>query len=129
MRNFDIDRDTRKVMKGAGGFDAGMEYEAAISTDLDAFKSRGGKMLFYHGTADPIFSAFDTVDYVGQLKTRYADADGFARLFLVPGMNHCGGGTATDQFDLLAALDQWVEGTAAAPEAIRATARRAPDVP
>ncbi|MGJ5045391.1 MULTISPECIES: tannase/feruloyl esterase family alpha/beta hydrolase [unclassified Bradyrhizobium] len=130
VRNFDLDRDPRKVMKGAGGFDAGMEYEAATSTDLDAFKAKGGKMLFYHGTADPIFSALDTVDYVDQLKTKYgADADGFARLFLVPGMNHCGGGPATDQFDLLTALDRWVEGTAAAPEAIRATARRAPDVP
>ncbi|WP_315777637.1 MULTISPECIES: tannase/feruloyl esterase family alpha/beta hydrolase [unclassified Bradyrhizobium] len=53
----------------------------------------------------------------------------FAWLFLFAGMNHCGGGPATNQFHLLTALDQWVEGTAAAPEAIRATARRAADVP
>ncbi|MGY3451417.1 tannase/feruloyl esterase family alpha/beta hydrolase [Bradyrhizobium sp. USDA 4353] len=129
VRNFDIDRDVSKVMKGAGGFDAGMEYEAATSTDLDTFKGKGGKMLFYHGTADPIFSALDTVDYVDQLKKKYPDTDGFARLFLVPGMNHCGGGPATDQFDLLTALDNWVEGKAAAPETIRAAARAAPDVP
>jgi hypothetical protein len=117
-------------MKGAGGFDAGMEYEAATSTDLDIFKAKGGKMLFYHGASDPIFSALDTVDYIGQLRKKYgAETDGFARLFLVPGMNHCGGGPATDQFDMLSVLDKWVDGSGAAPESIRAQARRAPDVP
>ena len=126
---FDFDRDTAKVMKGAGGFEAGMEFEAATSTDVDRYKARGGKILFTHGVADPIFSALDTISYVGQLEARYgADARGFARLFLVPGMNHCAGGPATDQFDALAALDRWVE-TGEAPDVIMATARKTPDVP
>ncbi len=83
-----------------------------------------------HGGADPIFSALDTIDYVAQLTARYgADTNGFARLFLVPGMHHCGGGPATDQFDLLSALDKWVENTSAAPEMIPAQARPGPGVP
>jgi pimeloyl-ACP methyl ester carboxylesterase len=129
VQNFDFDRDPPKVMKTAGGFEAGIEFETALSADVDRFKARGGKILFTHGVADPIFSALDTIDYVEQLSQRYgADASGFARLFLVPGMTHCTGGPATDQFDALTALDAWVE-TGHAPEAILAKARRAPDVP
>ena len=126
---FDFDRDPPKVMKGAGGFEAGMEFEAAASTDLDKFKARGGKIIFTHGTADPIFSALDTIRYQEALNTKYgADAATFSRLFLIPGMNHCAGGPATDQFDAVAALDAWVEkGTA--PEVIAAKARKTPDVP
>lgn len=130
VRGFNLDAGAAKVMTGAQGFDAGMEYEAAVSTDLDAFTRKGGKMLFYHGTADPIFSALDTIDYIDQLKVRYGEqADTFARLFLVPGMNHCGGGPSTDQFDLLSALDRWVETGSAAPAQVRAEARRAAGVP
>ena len=126
---FDFDADTPKVFKGANGFEAGMEFEAATSLDLDKFKARGGKMIFTHGVADPIFSAYDTIDYVEKLGAKYgADAAGFARLFLVPGMNHCAGGPATDQFDALSALDAWVErGTA--PDVILAKAAKRPDVP
>jgi feruloyl esterase len=126
---YDFDRDPPKVMKGAAGFEAGMEFEAATSTDLDKFKARGGKIIFTHGMADPIFSANDTMRYVDQLTQRYgAEARGFARLFLVPGMAHCAGGPATDQFDVVSALDAWVE-RGAAPDRIVATARQTPDVP
>jgi hypothetical protein len=81
-----------------------MEFEAAASTDLDKFKARGGKIIFTHGTADPIFSALDTIRYQEALDAKYADAASFSRLFLIPGMNHCGGGPATDAFDAVAAL-------------------------
>ena len=80
-------------------------------------------MLFYHGTADPIFSSLDTIRYIDELKARYGDSvPDFARLFLVPGMNHCTGGPATDQFDPLSALDKWVE-TGAAPDMLLAATR------
>jgi feruloyl esterase len=126
---FDFDRDPPKVFKGQNGFEAGMEFEAAASTDLDAFKAKGGKMIFVHGMADPIFSAFDTIRYFDGLHDRYgAQADGFSRLFLVPGMNHCGGGPTTDQFDAVSALDAWVE-KGEAPERLIGTARKSPDVP
>jgi Tannase and feruloyl esterase len=127
--NFDFDRDAPRVLKGADGFESGMEFEAATKVDLDAFKARGGKILFTHGVADPIFSAIDTAAYYGQLMGRYETATpSFARLFLVPGMNHCAGGPATDAFDALAALDVWVE-TGKAPDKLIATARNTPDVP
>ena len=125
---FDFDRDTAKVMKGGGGFEAGMEFEAAASTNLDAFRARGGRMIFVHGMADPIFSARDTIHYLEALKARYADADAFSRLFLVPGMNHCAGGPATDQYDAVSALDAWIE-KGEAPAKLIGAARKSPDVP
>lgn len=96
---FDFDRDPPKVFKGENGFEAGMEFEAATSTDLDAFKAKGGKIIFLHGTADPIFSPLDTIRYQEALQLRYgSDTGNFSRVFLVPGMNHCAGGPATDEF-------------------------------
>jgi pimeloyl-ACP methyl ester carboxylesterase len=126
---FDFDRDPPKVFKSSDGFEAGMEFEAATSTNLDAFKAKGGKIIFVHGIADPIFSALDTIRYQEALHSRYgSEAGNFSRLFLVPGMNHCVGGPATDEFDALSALDAWVEqGTA--PEMILAKARNTSDVP
>ncbi len=127
--SYDFDRDSQKVLKSADGFEAGMEAAAATSTNLDAYKARGGKILFHHGVADPIFSALDTIAYVEQLGQKYGpEADSFARLFLVPGMAHCSGGPATDQFDGLSALEAWVE-KGIAPASIAATAPNAREVP
>lgn len=126
---FDFDRDAPRVLKGGGGFESGMAFEAATKIDLDAFKAHRGKIIFTHGVADPIFSAIDTVAYLDQLIARYgALTPTFARLFLVPGMNHCAGGPATDAFDALTALDIWVE-TNKAPDQLIATARKTADVP
>ena len=69
---------------------------------------------------DPIFSANDTMAYVDALAKRYGTASDFTRLYLVPGMNHCAGGPATDQFDALTALEKWVE-QGQAPQSILAT--------
>lgn len=82
---------------------------------------RGGKLIAFHGVSDPIFSAEDTrawVERVGQV----SGASEAVRYFPVPGMNHCSGGPATDQFDLLAPLVKWVE-EGLAPQAVLATAR------
>ena len=119
---YDLDRDPPKVEKPADGFPPGRQFETATSADLDLFRGRGGKILFHHGTADPIFSALDTVAYLDDLGVRYgADTGDFARLFLVPGMNHCGGGPTTDNFDALAALETWVD-TGEAPQSMVARA-------
>jgi hypothetical protein len=89
-----------------------------VSTDVSAFRSRGGKMLIVHGISDPIFSANDSIDYYEKLVAAnggLASAKDFARLYLVPGMNHCSnsGGPATDLYDALTPLMNWVEnGTA-----------------
>lgn len=94
----------------------------ATSTDLSAFKARGGKLIVYHGNSDPVFSSKDTIGYYKKLAAaNNSDASAFARLFLVPGMTHCSGGVATDSFDMLTAIQNWVEkGTA--PDAVVAKA-------
>lgn len=96
-------------------------------TELTTLKARG-KLIVVHGTADPVFSANDTIAWYDALGAADASAAGYARLFLVPGMNHCGGGPATDRFDMLTALENWVEkGTA--PTSVRAAVNPAdPDV-
>lgn len=84
----------------------------AIDPDLSAFKQRGGKLLLYHGWSDPSISPEYTRRYyeavMDKLGGRAAAAQ-FARLFLLPGVGHCRGGTGADQFDALHPLVDWVE--------------------
>lgn len=99
-------------------------YDTYRDDKLEAFRQRGGKMLFIHGMSDPIFSARDTIDYYERLAARnggMAATQGFARTFLVPGMNHCSGGPATDSFDSIQAMVDWVE-KGQAPDTIAARA-------
>lgn len=93
--------------------------------NLTPLRERGAKMVLYHGVSDAIFSAEDTRQWMDRLnRAQGGKADDMARYFMVPGMNHCSGGTATDQFDLLTSLVQWVEqGTK--PQALLAQARGA----
>lgn len=101
---------------------SGIQVMNADSSDIAEFKNRGGKIIFYHGMADGAFSANDTVSYFQQLRTRFGkDAEKFSRLYLIPGMAHCSGGPATDQFDALSALIAWVE-EGKAPDALSAKA-------
>lgn len=97
--------------------------------NLNTFSSHGGKLIFYHGLSDPWFSAKDTIGYY----ERMAAANGgearvrdWSRLFLSPGMGHCGGGSAAlDTFDILSASVAWVE-QGQAPESVTATGRAFP---
>jgi feruloyl esterase len=77
----------------------------------------------WHGWADPALTADGTVQYyedvVRTLGNRES-VEGFFRLFLAPGMNHCGGGPGPNDFDALTALEQWVE-RGVAPDAIIAS--------
>ncbi len=92
---------------------------------LPALRERGAKLMVYHGTADPIFSSDDSVNWYQALRRDHGgDAADFARLYLVPGMNHCAGGPATEQFDMLASLVDWVE-KGIAPDRVIASARGA----
>ena len=92
-------------------------------SDLSALKTRGAKLILYHGTSDPIFSSdSSTAYYEGLRSTNDGDASNFARFFRVAGMNHCSGGPATDQFDMLTPMVNWVE-KGQPPDSVIATAR------
>jgi feruloyl esterase len=94
--------------------------------NLTSFVGHGGKQIFYHGEADPWFSANDTVRYfeqIGKANAAVREVDEYGRLYLVPGMAHCQGGERTpDSFDLLTPIVEWVEN-GAAPAAVTATGR------
>jgi feruloyl esterase len=92
-----------------------VQYMEATDTALTKFTAHHGKIIYFHGESDPVFSMYDTVDYYeGLTATHGPSTTDFARLFLVPGMNHCAGGLHTlDSFDPLSAIMSWVEqGTA-----------------
>ncbi|USX17649.1 tannase/feruloyl esterase family alpha/beta hydrolase [Oxalobacteraceae bacterium OTU3REALA1] len=92
-------------------------------TNLATLKNRGAKMMVYHGTADAIFSSDDTTAwYEGLRAANGGDAANFARFFRVPGMNHCINGPATEQFDMLTPLVNWVE-RGQAPDNVIASVR------
>jgi feruloyl esterase len=94
-------------------------------TELFTLRNRGGKVLVYHGVSDAIFSVNDTEAWYQGIQANHGELAGqFARFFKVPGMGHCSGGPATDQFDLLTPLVNWVE-KGQAPDTVQASARGA----
>ena len=90
---------------------------------MQAVAQRGGKLIAFHGTSDPVFSAEDTRAWIERVR-QIPGASDAVRYFPVPGMNHCSGGPASDQFDLLGPLVKWVE-EGVAPQAITASVRGA----
>ncbi len=92
-------------------------------TNLSPLWRRGARMMIYHGVSDSIFSAEDTRRWWERVdRVERGRANDAVRLFMVPGMNHCSGGPATDHFDMLTSLVQWVE-EGAVPDSVLATAR------
>jgi len=91
--------------------------------DFSGVRRHGGRIVMYHGTSDPIFSSAHSVAvYEGWSRGSGAPASTFARLYMVPGMNHCRGGPSADAVDLLTPLVDWVE-RGRAPEAVTASVR------
>lgn len=76
--------------------------------DLRAFRARGGKLLQYHGWNDPAIPARSSIVYYEDVAKKTGRTDDFYRLYLVPGMLHCGGGAGPANVDWLATLDRWV---------------------
>ncbi len=104
--HFDFDHDAARLNKAAA---ANLNSDA---TNLAAFRKHGGKLILYTGMSDPVFSANDLIRYYKDVTAANGgekETLGFARLFLLPGVNHCGGGPGLDSFDSLTALEEWVE--------------------
>jgi feruloyl esterase len=120
---FDVDAAAADAMDARA-----MAGDSSAWTNLSTFRGHGGKLIFLHGVSDPWFSARETVRYyelLGQDNPEVPLRD-WSRLFLVPGMGHCGGGARTlDQVDMLSAVIDWVEG-GRAPDSVIATAKPAP---
>lgn len=114
-RTFDMEAAKEQVMRVSKWMDAD-------STDIDAFKNDGGKIIFMHGMADPQVTSDGSRQYYKRLKERYGDElDQFARLYIAPGYGH---GSMDGRFlamaDFLKMLDDWVEKDIA-PEKITVT--------
>jgi pimeloyl-ACP methyl ester carboxylesterase len=112
---FDLARDSALAKERVGAI------VDSNDPDLSAFTNRGGKLMLYHGWNDMAIPATATLDYYAALrKTLGPLADQQVRLFMVPGLMHCGGGPGATDFDALGELDRWVE-SGKAPEHIIAT--------
>ena len=129
ITDFDFEKDPSR-MAGAGRAYNAATYDPDKPTeiagaDLSAFKQAGGKIILYHGWGDSLVTPYLTVAYYESLaKAAGGQAQDFARLFMVPGMDHCGigqdgPGIADTGIDPLGALERWVEG-GQAPDQIEA---------
>ena len=129
LRSFDFERDVAAV-------EARLHPVLnATQPDLSAFHKRGGKLLLFHGWNDPALSAYETIDYYEAVRARMGNAvDSFARLYLIPGLQHCTGGPGATycgginvpfgdaEHDLSAALERWVEQGIAPGELVASAA-------
>ncbi len=105
--HFDVDREAARVEANKTALLGDSTW-----TNLSTFAGHGGKLLFYHGLSDPWFSPLDTLAYYEKMSqdTSNGSASSWSRIYFVPGMGHCQGGSATlDQFDMLSAVVDWVE--------------------
>jgi pimeloyl-ACP methyl ester carboxylesterase len=91
---------------------------------MSVVQKRGAKMLTYHGVSDAVFSELDTRAWIDRVASNVPNSSNVVRHFSVPGMSHCSGGPATDQFDALTPLVKWVE-QGIAPDSIVASVRAA----
>jgi len=132
-----LDWDYRKT-KVDDGLKAAEEKTAKIlnatEPNLAAFKGQGGKLILYHGWNDAAISALNTINYYNSVESKMGqtETDAFSRLYMVPGLQHCGGGPGANSFgqfgqgapdpqhNMQVALEEWVE-KGIPPSAIVAT--------
>jgi feruloyl esterase len=102
-KTFDFDRDVHML-------DEWSKQADAKNPDLAQFRKRGGKLLVTYGWADPILQPMAGVNYYEQAVAKNGPSTPeFFRLFMVPGMSHCGGGIGPDRHDPVTAMIDWVE--------------------
>ena len=134
FRSFDAARDTKV---------ADSKMAAALNAtdpDLSALRKRGGKLILFHGWSDAAIPAVNTINYYQSVvaKAGAKEAGTFVRLYMVPGMQHCGGGAGPNAFgqfgvtrgdrmhDIDAALEAWVEQRVAPDQIIASKYKGAP---
>lgn len=127
VRQFDYDKDPAKLVRFA-------QDQDAVDPDLSKFKAHGGKLILYNAWADHSTPPLRAVQYYEDVRKTTTGTDDFVRLFMPPGMYHCGGGPGPNVFgargqepvkydaehDIMGALAQWVE-KGVAPDKILAT--------
>ena len=113
---FDLDRDLPLI-------DSAVGYVDAVDPDLSRFKAGGGKLLLTHGWADTGITPETTIWYYEKVLDKMgSEQSDWIRLFLAPGMGHCGGGPGVNSFDSIGTLEKWVE-KGVAPDEIMGTGR------
>ncbi|QYK01139.1 tannase/feruloyl esterase family alpha/beta hydrolase [Shewanella psychrotolerans] len=125
INSFNIDTDVGRIYAIDENFtESSVDFMTPPNaTDLSTLRDRGAKMMVVHGSSDSVFSPADTINwYEGLQDANGRNADEFARLYLVPGMNHCGNGPSTDRFEMLDKLVDWVE-QGMQPQSIEASVR------
>jgi feruloyl esterase len=114
-RTFDFNRDVAAV-------DARLAAMVnATDPDLQTFKAHGHKLIVYHGWADVIVASLESINYYRSVENAQAkdaashhrskaeETRGFYRLFMIPGMAHCGGGPGLNGVDAMDSIELWVE--------------------
>ena len=137
LSHFDFDRDAPKIY-AKGDFtvdgktiaypESAWDFMTPPDADNPAgagvARAAGHKIIVYHGQSDGVFSFEASANWIEKLDANSGgDAGGFARLFAVPGMNHCSKGPATDNFDMLSAISLIGPNSGVAPDAISAEAQ------
>jgi pimeloyl-ACP methyl ester carboxylesterase len=101
---FEVNRDH------AAGRDRAGPLVDARNPDIAAFTRRGGKLLLWHGWNDALIPAGSTIKYYRAVEAKLgAETGSSVRLFMAPGVNHCGGGDGPGNFDKLGQIDRWIE--------------------
>jgi feruloyl esterase len=140
-QHFDVNNDWPETVSAAGNVApdttlALLRQRNGVGNSDDPFKlanflNKGGKVILYHGGSDSLITPFRSTWYYEQLASLhdgYGPTQDSVRLFIVPGMGHCGGGVSPNSFDTLQALHNWVtKGTG--PEGIVATATNGRTMP
>jgi feruloyl esterase len=107
-KTFDLDRDVKVVDEKVG------TIINAVSPDLSAFKAHGGKLLLYHGWNDTAISPGNTINYYQSVLAKMGSKqENFVRLFMAPGMQHCGNGPGPNQINYMGAIERWRESNTA----------------